>query len=134
MDVAVAGVGHVDDPNVVLLADFGRAADDVRQPGPRHHAVLDRVAGTQPAGGADGHLAALPQQFPLLSRSGLQHLTGAESPAELDDLLLLPIQPDRRPVHFDHQHGAGVGRKAELVGCPRRPPKSPGPSVPRPWE
>ena len=114
MDVAVAGMGHVDDADLMFLADLGRAANDLRQPRARHHAVLDRIAGTQPAGRADGRLAALPEQLPLLGRGCLQHFPGPEPLAELDDLLLLPIQSRLRPIDFDHQHRAGVGRKAEL--------------------
>src|SRR5262245_48891479 len=40
MDVAVAGVKDVGDPQLVMLADSANLAQDVRQLGPRHDTVL----------------------------------------------------------------------------------------------
>ena len=82
MHVAVAGMGDVDDADLVPAADFRDPAEDVRQLRPRHHAVLDQVAGAQAAHGADRRLAALPQQLALGRRGGLDDLAGLVVAAE----------------------------------------------------
>jgi len=94
----------------------GTLGTTVRINRPRHNAVLNRIAGAKPASCSDGHFAALPEQFSLFRRRCLQHLGSAEPLAELDDLLLLPVEARFGPIHFDHQHGLGVRREAEMVG------------------
>ena len=74
MDVAVAGMGHVDDADAMLGRNLRDAAENVRQAGPRHDAVLKHVARAEAAQRADGHLAAFPQQLPLGRRLGLEDL------------------------------------------------------------
>ena len=98
-----------------FLLISARAANDVRQLRSRHHAVLDRVAGAQPADGAAGHLAALPQHRSLVGRRRLQYIAGAEPLAELDDLFHFLIEPNRQAIDFNDEHGPGVGRKTEVV-------------------
>ena len=82
MHVAVAGMGDVDDADLVAAADFHDPAEDARQLRPRHHAVLDEVAGAEAAHGADGQFAALPQQLALGRRGGLDDLAGLVAAAE----------------------------------------------------
>src|SRR5262249_37155376 len=49
VDVAVAGMEDVANPDIILLADALNLAEDVGQLGPRHDAVLGAVARRQPA-------------------------------------------------------------------------------------
>ena len=62
MDVAVAGVEDVGDPEVVPLADRGDVPEDVRQLGAGDDAVLGAERRAQPADRAEGRLAALPDR------------------------------------------------------------------------
>jgi len=114
MHVAVAGVGHVDDLHVVLLADLDDPLDDLRQSGPRHYAVLGEVIGAQPAQRPGGRLAAFPQQRPLIGTGRVEHFPRAGVAAELDDPLGLPIEPRGGAVEFDNQNRAGVQGESEM--------------------
>ena len=114
MDVAVAGVGHVDDPDAVPGGDLDDPPEDVGQSGPGHHAVLDAVAGTEPPHGPHRQLATLPEQFPLLGVGRLDDLAGVPLPAQRDDPLLLPVQPRAQPVDLDHHDGFRVQGKPKV--------------------
>ena len=114
VDVSVAGMGHVDDPQVVLPPDFRNPTEDVRQPSARHDSVLDAIARTQTAQRPDCHLAALPQQLPLLGSGSRHNLPGLPLPAQLYHLLLLLVQPGRRSVQLDHHDRLGVEREPEM--------------------
>ena len=117
MDVAIAGMGDVDNANLVLPADFGRAANDLRQSGPRHHAVLKDVAWAEPAGSADGRLAALPEQSHARGWKMLAALLGRRHRLQNSTICCCcRSRPAGGPIDLDHQHRAGVRRKAELEG------------------
>src|SRR5262249_58193401 len=93
MDVAVAGLEALAAAQVVLLPDAVDLAQDVWQLRPRHDAVLRAVARRQPADGAEGLLAAFPQQQPLRVRGGPAHLAGAVPAGDLRDPLGLGFEP-----------------------------------------
>src|SRR5206468_1779583 len=65
VQVPVAGVEDVREEETVTLADRDHLAHDLRQLAARHHGVLEQVGGGDPADGARGLLAPLPQQRAL---------------------------------------------------------------------
>src|SRR5439155_13166671 len=65
VDVAVAGVEDVADPQAVLGADLAPPPEHVRQLRPRHDPVLRAQARRDPAQRPERLLAALPEQQPL---------------------------------------------------------------------
>ena len=115
MDVAVAGVKHIDDPQSYVLPISmirRRMCGSLR---PRHDAVLRAIAGAQPADRAERLLAALPQLQPLL---------GVRAPGALRGRLhclqsamirsRCCIEPGFQAVDFDQQDRLGIERKAEV--------------------
>ena len=89
-----------------------QAADEVqggRNLGARHHAVLHIVSGTDAAHGAEGVLAALPQQVALFWRVAPRGLRArAQSRQAARDLLHLFVDGFAHAFEFDEQHGGGV--------------------------
>ncbi len=61
VEVAVAGVEHVADDETVAVPDLGDTVHDVGERGPWDHGVLDHQVRRDPAHGAEGALAALPE-------------------------------------------------------------------------
>src|SRR5205807_9372900 len=49
VEVAVAGVEHVGDRQLVALADLGHATEDLDQARPWHHPVMKVVVGADPS-------------------------------------------------------------------------------------
>src|SRR5205823_12819059 len=76
MDVAVAGVEDIGDPQALLFGDPADDAQDLGHLGARHDAVLRAVVGRQTADGAEGALAALPERRALGLVGGDAHLAG----------------------------------------------------------
>ena len=60
MDVTVAGVEAVDDPQAVLLARLANAPEDFRKLSTRYDSILRAVAGTESSDGAECFLTAFP--------------------------------------------------------------------------
>ena len=92
----------------------GDVAQDVRQLGPRHDAVLRAVARRQPADGAERLLAALPQQQPFRVGVGPAHFAGLVLLGDGDDALGVGVEARFQAVHFHDEHRAGVEREAEV--------------------
>src|SRR5436189_5946758 len=92
MNVPVARMEDIHDLNVVFLADFHDAAEDVRQLRARDHAVLRAITWAQPADRPECLLAAFPQLLPLGRRHRLPNLAGIALVAQLDDPISLCVQ------------------------------------------
>ena len=60
VEVAVAGVEHIADGQVVPASDLLDPIEDLRQPGAGHHRVLDHQVRGDPPHGSEGFLTALP--------------------------------------------------------------------------
>ena len=65
VEVAVAGVEHVEHEQVVAGGDLVDLRQHGGQLGPRHDRVVQVVVRLDPGDGAERRLAALPQQRPL---------------------------------------------------------------------
>ena len=65
MEVAVAGVEHVEHPQAARRRDLVDTAEHLDQPRARHHRVVQVVVGRDARHRAERRLAALPQQLPL---------------------------------------------------------------------
>ena len=101
MNIAIAGVKYVRDAQTVFLARGLDEAHDLGQFRARHHAVLGKVIGAQPANRAERALAAFPQQRALVFRFGDAHVARAVLFAEADHLPGLSVEPRGKTVKFD---------------------------------
>src|SRR5207302_10720924 len=77
MEVAVAGVEDVGDPQAVAIHDSSDLAEDLGQLVPGDDAILRNVARRQPPGGSEGPLARLPEQIAFRTRSSKPHFARA---------------------------------------------------------
>ena len=124
VQVAVAGVEHVADPQAVLGLQLADAAQHLGQLRPRDHAVLHVVVGRHAAHRGERGLAALPHQRPLLGVSArrisvapaARHSSSMTGPSERTSAA--------RAVQLDQQRRlavavAGVHRR--LGGLDREP-------------
>ena len=116
MDVAVAGVKDVGDAQLVFLRHVGDALQNIRHLGARNHPVLRAVVGRQTADGAECAFAALPDRLALGVVARGTHLAGMVLAADFLNLLGLRVETRGRPVDFDNQNRAGVGRKSDVKG------------------
>ena len=124
VQVAVAGVEDVRDPDAARPGELGDPPQHLGQRRPRDHAVLDDVVGADPADRGERGLAALPEQRPLGLVGGDPDLEGAGRAAVLLDLGELRLHLGRRTVELDDQHRAGAVAGSRS-GRPPRPPRSP---------
>ena len=114
MDVAVAGMEHVHDADVVLLADFADAGQDVRQFRAGDHAVLGAKARAEPADRAERLFAGLPELQPLLGVLGEADFAGAVLAADVGHAVALDVKAGFEAIDFDQQHRLRVEREAEV--------------------
>ncbi len=77
VEVPVAGVEHVRDPQLVLGGERVDLAQHLGQPRARDHAVLDVVGGGDPAHRRERRLAGAPDQVALLRALGDPHVERA---------------------------------------------------------
>src|SRR5262249_51304877 len=110
VEVAVAGMEDVADAQAVRGGDLVDAGQDLRQLRPRDHAVHRQVRGRAAAVGAEGRLAALPQQLPLGLVRRRADLARARFATGLHDALRLRLQALAQPVHLDQERCGGVAR------------------------
>ena len=116
VQVAVAGVEHVPDPQAVRGRELLDPAQRLRKARARDDAVLDVVVGAHPAHGGEGGLAAVPERGPLGVVGRDPHLGGAAGRAQLLDAPAGQLDLDGRPVELDEQDGARIARKAGVDG------------------
>src|SRR5215211_2499178 len=109
VEVAVAGVEDVGDPEAVLFAQVGYLLQDRSQFRARDDPVLDVVVVGDGAHRPEGGLPALPEQCPLLVVFGHPYLRGVVLFADPYDLLELVRDLGLGPVELDDQDGAGLG-------------------------
>ena len=125
MQVAVACVEDVADPEAVLARELGDAAQYLGQPRSRHDAVLDVVVRRHPAHRREGALAAEPEEGALgvVARDpDLERAARAADPVDRRGVLL---DLHRDPVELDEQQRLGslrVARVVRLLGRDDREP------------
>ena len=122
MQVAVAGVEHVPDPEAVRAESSLDPAQRLRKPRPRDDAVLDVVVGAHPAHRREGGLAAVPERGPLRVVGGDPHLGSAAAPRTAPGPGgSVSSTSTAGPVELHEQDGARIARKAGVDGVPRPP-------------
>src|SRR5207302_8107016 len=92
VDIAVARMKDVGDPDLIASADLLDHAQDLRQLGPGHNAVLRAEAGGEPANRAERLLATLPEEQPFRVRIGLTDRAGMILFGDGDDVLGIRIE------------------------------------------
>src|SRR5581483_11375271 len=117
MDVAVTSMEDIADADLVFLADPANRTENVRQLGPRHHAVLGTVTIGQPADGTKRLLARFPQQLPIRIAVGPADLAGVVLFGNGLDALHVSTQPGSQAVHFHDQHRAGIQGETKVKRC-----------------
>ena len=108
MQVAVAGVKHIGDAQMVSGADVGDLPHDLGQPAARDHPVLHVVVGCQRTQRAEGALAALPQPQSLSVVLGHAHSARPASHADLLDHTGAALRGFAHSFQLDQQHGVGI--------------------------
>src|SRR4030095_7164970 len=103
MDVAVAGVKDVADPELVALGGRGDAAEGLRHARPRDPALLGAVVRCEAADRPEGALPALPEQGALGVVAGEADLLGAVLATDARDALHLVVQTRGRSVELDQE-------------------------------
>src|SRR5439155_10262399 len=103
VEIAVARVEDVADAEPMALDDLVHAAEHVGQLGARDDAVHHHVGGRYAAVGAEGRLAALPQELALRLVLRGPHLARARVAAGLDHALGLRLHAGGEPVQLDQE-------------------------------
>ena len=107
VEVAVARVEDVADPQAVLRRQLVDSPKHRREPRARHDAVLHVVVGGDAAHRREGALAPEPQERPLVrvaGRADLERTCGAADRLHRRRVLL---HLGRDAVQLDEEHGAG---------------------------
>ena len=112
VEVAVSGMEHVHDDQLVAGGDLVHLREHLDQAGPRHDGVVQVVVRLDPGDGAKGGLSALPDQCPL--RVVRRHPDRASAVAPTDprhagDAIL---DRGREAVELDDENRGGVRREA----------------------
>ncbi len=115
VEVAVAGVEDVGDPQSALARHLGDAAQHLGQRRAGDDPVLDVVVRADPPDRGKGGLASLPEQRPLLVGLGDADLGRAHLAADPLHLAELVLALGPRAVQLDDQHRARLG----VVGVDR---------------
>src|SRR4029453_13558621 len=106
MEVAIARVKHVRDPEAMTRSDRLHLAHDLRQSRPWHHRVLQEPAAQEPPDAPPRLLPPLPEQPAL--RFVLRHadLERGMVAADVDDARRLSLDFLTRTVELDQEHRA----------------------------
>src|SRR5580693_2301021 len=107
VQVAVAGVEHVRDPDPGRGGQLRDPVEHLGQRGPRHHAVLHDVGRADPAHRGERGLAPGPDRRALGRVVRRPDLVGAFLLADRTHRFGLPPHVIRGPVELDDQHRAG---------------------------
>ena len=110
VQVAIAGVKHVGDAQMVSGADGRNLPHDLRQPATRHHTVLHVVVGGQRPQRAERALAPFPQPEPLRVVLGHAHLARAMVHADLVHLAGTALGELAHSLQLHQQDGIGIAR------------------------
>ena len=116
MNIAIAGVKHVDDADVVLLFGLLDEFKDFGKSGSRHDAVLGTAAGRQSADGSKGLFTTFPEKRAFFLGTRPLDFAGTHLHAQVDDGGCFLFHHAIESVDFDEQNSAGIERKTELEG------------------
>src|SRR5207253_3218771 len=108
----LAGREDLAEAEPMALDDLVHAAEHVGQLGARDDAVHHHVGGRYAAVGAEGRLAALPQELALRLVLRGPHLARARVAAGLDHALGLRLHTGGEPVQLDQERRRRVARVA----------------------
>ncbi len=112
VQVAVARVKNIADLEAVLHADFIDAAQGGGKFGARDHAVLHVIGGREAADGAEGVLAAFPEQVAFAGVAGHADFAGVMGAANVGDFFGVCLHGFGEAVHFEQQDGGAIERKS----------------------
>ena len=108
VQVAVAGVEHVDHADPVAVGDLAHRLYHLHQLAAGHDGVVEVVVGLQVGHRPEGVLAALPQQGPLGLVGRHPHAGRAVGRGDGRHPLGLDLRSGVHAVHLDQQHRGGV--------------------------
>src|SRR5260370_42427320 len=114
MDVAIAGVEHVGNAELILGTNPLDRAEDVRQLGAWHDAVLRAITRRQPTHGSKGLLAALPEQESLRITGGAADFARLVLPGDGRDALCVGIETSLQPIDLHDQDSPRVQRETKM--------------------
>src|ERR1700722_21036675 len=109
MQVAIASMKDVADLKPVLLADFVDMAERGRKLGPGNHAILHVVRGGEASDGAEGVLAAFPQQVALARVTSDANFARVVFVANVRNVFGVLLGRFFHSVAFDQQSGGTIG-------------------------
>ena len=114
MEVAVAGVEHVDDVDAVARRDLVDLLDDFGESRPRHDRVVEVIVRLDLRHGAECSLSPLPEDVPLGIVGGGADVRDTSLTSEFVDPGHVGRHLARLPDAFDQQRGCCVGRQAGM--------------------
>ncbi len=112
MQIAVARVKDIADLEAVFFSDFVDAAQRGRKFCSRNHAVLHVIGGREPADGAEGIFAALPQQIAFVRVASHADFARVVHAANVGDFFRLRLRGFAQSIHIDQQDGRAIERKS----------------------
>ncbi len=115
VQVAVAGMEHVGDPQAVVRAQRLHALQDIRQLAARDRAVHAIVVGRDPADRGEGRLAAEPEALALGIAGADPDVAGAVLAGDAGDQLEQMVDLGGRAVQFADQQGLHIERIARMA-------------------
>ena len=121
VQVPVAGVEDVHHQQVVARGDLVHLAEHLHEPPSGHDGVVQVVVGLDPGDGAEGVLAALPDEGPLGLVGGHPHRARPVGQADLGHALHRILDAGLQAVDLDDEDGRGVGGEAGVDEGLHRP-------------
>src|SRR5262245_12487428 len=101
MNIAITGMKHIYDPNIVFLTNGSDFLQDMRELRSRHHAILCAIAWTQSPDRSKRLLPTLPQLQPLLFITCQSYFASSAARADVDDLIPLLIHTCFQPINLN---------------------------------
>ncbi len=114
VEVAVPGVSHIPDKDVVLLGDFADFTQHGHQFIPWYGGVLDPVGVFDSGDSTESAASTSPQPLPLGSGLSLLYLAGFICPANRHDFFCRAWQTFFQPVQLNEKKSFGIHRIANV--------------------